>query len=166
MARRFGLGRVPSGEAPEVQSITYTTGQTFQKGALVVVVAAGTISECGADPATVFGVALEPAGSRPGFDIGHSPSVVTGRRQEVSVLRANRTTIFSGRMRDPGPPVVDPMPPVQTRITETYGVVNLGSSEWVIDFSDITNNVVEILDIDISNNIFFFKFLESVIQTP
>jgi hypothetical protein len=115
MGRVFQPARVPGAgvAAPDIVSVAYTTGQTFLKGALLVFTAAGEVSECGADPALIAGVALEKAGSKPGYDAANSPTVVTGRVQEVSMARANRNTVFSCRGVNGG---TDPVTPLQTHI--------------------------------------------------
>lgn len=161
MGRKFIPARVNAG-IPSVLSGVYTTGQTFKEGALLIYVAAGTLSESGADPsAEIAGVALENAGSKPGYDAANSPTVVTGRVQEVSFAKADRTTVFSGRAIGAS---VDPAVPLQTHINEQYGVAKVGN-DWVIDLDETSAKVVEIVDIDIDNKIFFFKFMEAVIAT-
>ncbi len=163
MGRRITAARVPNGGVPLVISAPYTTGQTFLRGALVVYTAAGEVSECGADPALVAGVACENAGSKPGFDAANSPTVVTGRVQEVSMFKADRNTIFSMRAVSGG---TDPVTPAITNIDEKYGVLKTGAGEWVLDITEVTALVFEIVDVDIDNKIFFCKFLEAVLSTP
>jgi hypothetical protein len=149
---------------PQVQSIAYTTGQTFKKGAVLIDVAAGTVSECGADPDAVRGVALEAAGSKPGYDVANSSvaTVFTGRLQEVSMALADRTTEFSGRAVNGG---TDPVVPLQTHIGEEYGIAKVGD-DWVIDMAETTAKVVHITDIRPEDNAFLFKFLEAVLAQP
>lgn len=163
MGRSFNIGRLPSGQ-PNITSYKYTAGQTFKAGALVVDVAAGTISECGADPASVLGVALEPANSRPGgAGIMGDPSYVTGgQKDEVSVAVADRSTVFSCRGINGA---TDPTTPTQSNIGEQYGVVKSGD-DWAIDIAETVNVVVEVVDIDIDNKIYYVKFLESVLALP
>lgn len=161
MGRIFQPARVPGAgtAAPSVISGAYTTGQTFKKGAVLVTTAAGTVSEAGADPANdIAGVALEPAGSKPGYDPANASQVlqVTGRVQEVSYARADSQTWWSGRAINGG---TDPVTPAQTHLHEQYGIAKTAAGEWVIDIAETTTKVVEIVDIDIDNKIFFFKFL-------
>lgn len=160
----------PAAAAPgveDIQSLAYADGQTFKKGALVVIGSAGTITECGADPGAlgVTGVALQDAGSGLGYDAANSPAVVTGRVQEVSVAMANRNTVFRGRAIISA---VDPGVPLQTHIGEQYGVAKDADGIWYIDFAETSAKVVQIVDIDLvtGRNDFFFKFLEAVLQTP
>ena len=165
MGRIIQPARVPGAgvAAPDIISGYYATGQTFIKGALLVHNSSGELTECGADPATVAGVALEKAGSKPGYDAANSPTVVTGRVQEVSYAKANRQTVFSMRAVNGG---TDPVTPTQTMIDEAYGVLKTGAGEWVLDQAETTAKVFEIVDIDIDNKIFFCKFLEAVLGTP
>lgn len=162
MGRRIQNARMIGTGVPSVQSIGYTTGQTFKKGALLLIQATGLVSECGADPAIVSGVALEDAGSKPGWDAANSPVQVTGRAQEVSMLVADRHTIYSMRGINGG---TDPLTPTQTMIDEQYGVAKVGN-DWVLDQAEVTAKVFEIVDIDIDNKIFFCKFMEAVLSLP
>jgi hypothetical protein len=164
MPRGFNYARGYNNAAPRVQSIAYTTGQTFKAGALVLLTAAGEVSECAADPAAVLGVALQGAGTGPGFDLPNSSvtTVVTGRAQEVSVLIADDETQFYARGVNGG---TDPVLPLQTHIGEQYGVAKVGN-DWVIDFAETTAKVVEIVDIVPSPDGSFFlcKILRTVRQ--
>lgn len=162
MGRKIQPARMVGPHAPNVVSYQYTTGQTFKKGALLTFVAAGTVSECGADPATTCGVALESAASKPGWDAANSPTVVTGRVQEVSVGTADRLTIWSMRGINGG---TDPVTPAITNIDEKYGVAKVGN-DWVLDLAETTATIFEIVDVDIDNKIFFCKFLEARIELP
>lgn len=163
MARGFNLGRIPSG-TPNVISVRYTAAQTFKKGALVVDTAAGTVSECGADPTRVYGVAMEDAGSKPGgTGIANNPSYVTGgNNNEVSVCVADRSQVFTCRGVNGG---TDPVTPAVTNVGESYGVAKVGN-DWVLDLAETTTKVCEIVDIDIDNNLFLVKFLEAVLALP
>lgn len=162
MGRRIQPARMIGTGVPSVQSVKYTTGQTFKKGALLVWQAAGEVSEAGADPALVAGVSLEDAGSKPGWDAANSPTQVTGRVQEVSIAMADRHTIYSMRGVNGG---TDPVTPAQTDIDTVFGVAKVGN-DWVLDTAEITATIFEVVDIDIDNKIFFCKFMESRIQTP
>lgn len=161
MARGFNLARTPSG-TPNTQSIAVTAAQTFKKGALVIDTAAGTISECAADPAAVLGVAQMDAFSGLGYDMANSPTVITGRSNECVVAIADRSQIFSCRAINGG---TDPVTPLQTNVGEQYGVAKVGD-DWVLDIAEVVAVVCEIVDVDIDNKIFFVKFLESVLALP
>lgn len=163
MGRSFNLARTPSG-TPNVVNYQYTAAQTFRKGALVVDTAAGTVSECGADPTSVLGVALEAAASKPGgTGIANSPSYITGgNSNEVAVALADRSQVFSCRGINGA---TDPLTPTQTMIGEQYGVAKVGN-DWVLDQAEVTTMSVEIVDIDVDNKIFFVKFMESRLALP
>jgi hypothetical protein len=162
MGRRIQPARGPGTGVPTVQSVEYTTGQTFKRGALVVFTAAGQVSECAATPTEVSGVALENAGSKPGYDAANSPSPVTGRVQEVSIALADRLTVYSMRGVNGA---TDPSTPAQTNLNETYQVLKTGN-DWVLDLATTANAVFEVVDIDIPNKIFFCKFVEARISLP
>jgi hypothetical protein len=149
---------------PQVQSVAYANGQTFTKGALLVDDTNGNAVECGADPASIWGVALEDAGSKLGYGYANpsQTTVVTGRAQEVSMAVADRDTVFSGRGVNGG---TDPVLPLQTHIGEPYGVVKVGS-DWVIDFAETVNTRLRIVDIRTEDNTFLFKFLEANLARP
>lgn len=149
---------------PQVQSIAYATGQVFLKGALVVDTVNGELTECGADPVSILGVALEDCASKLGYGVPNvgQTTVVTGRAQEVSILVADRDTQFSGRGVNGG---TDPVLPLQTHIGEKYGVVKVGN-DWVIDFAETVNTRLQITDIRAEDNTFIFKFLEANLARP
>lgn len=161
MGRSFNLARTPSG-TPNTQSIVVTAAQTFKKYALVVDTAAGTVSECGADPASVLGVSMAAAFSGLGYDMANSPSVVTGRSAETVIAIADRSQIFSCRGVNGA---TDPVTPLQTNIGELYGVAKVGD-DWVLDLAEVTTTVCEVVDIDIDQKIFFVKFREAVLALP
>lgn len=167
MARGFEPARLPAGAVPEVQEMVVTASQTFKRGALVVDVSAGTISECGADPTLVYGVALQDAFSGPGNEVANSSQNVftTGETNVISIAIANRLTIFSARAVNGG---TDPVIPLQTHIGEQYGVAKV-SNDWVIDIAETTAKVVEIVDIEPPMGallgFFYVKFLEAVITS-
>lgn len=159
MGRIIEPNRNTSMSAPQIQSMVYTG--TIYRGSLVLANSGGIVAECGADPASVTGVALEASATKPGWDAANSPTVITGRVTEVSVALANRNQIFS--MRGKSAAGGDPLTPAQTHIGEQYGVVKV-SNDWVLDIDETSAKVFTIVDIDIDNKIFFCKFLEAVIS--
>lgn len=167
MGRRFVPARRTGTTVPRVQACVVTAAQTFKWGALVATAAAGTISECGADPTIVLGVALQDAFSGPGNEVANSSQVVatTGTINLCSVAIADREQEFSGRMTNAGATVA----PLQTHIDQQYGVVKVGN-DWTIDETDTTNVVVEITDIVEAQGgdpgFHIFKFLESDLERP
>jgi hypothetical protein len=63
------MPRIPAipaaGNVRDNRKFTLAAAQTFKDGALVLMDASEDIAECGADPAAIFGVALEPATKDP-----------------------------------------------------------------------------------------------------
>lgn len=160
MPRVFQPARFAGSSAPEVQSMQYDVAQVFTKGAVLVYEggATGEVIEGAADPAAIVGVALEAANSKPGFGVGNAASIVatTGRAQEVSVAKANRQTIFTGRGTSA---------PTLASIGVAYGIVKSGS-DWIVDVTDVVNTRVRIIDVDVDNALFFFRFLEAALAQP
>lgn len=147
-----------------VQSHKYATGQTFVKGAALAL-SSGEVIEATSPitGATLYGIALEAAGSRPGYDMGHSPTVVTGRSQEVSVARCTRDQIFAAQLVNNS---ATPVTPTQADIGVNYGL-KAYSGEWYVDKNQTTTNAcVTIVDIDTDLNIVYFKPMEARLQVP
>lgn len=167
MGRIFRPGKFAGATAPDTQSMEYAVGQTFIAGAIVVYEggATGNIVEGGADPATIVGVSADNAGGKPGNSMSQDAQVVarTGRVLEVTVHRANRNTIFSGRAVNGG---TDPVTPAKTDIGKTYSILKSGAGEWTLDAADVANQRVRVVDVDIDSKIFFFKILEANLATP
>jgi hypothetical protein len=165
MARTFNVS-TRFKTAPNIQTMRYATGQTFTLGALLTENSSGELIECSADPASVYAVAAQGAGTGPGYDLANASitTVVTGRSQEVSVYVLDRNMVFSARGVNGG---TDPVLPLQTHIDEQYGVAKVGN-DWVIDLAETTAKVVEIVDIVNYDgmNFFLVKFLESVLGRP
>jgi len=150
-----------SPELADIVELVYDSAEVFKAGALVVVASDGELTECGADPAAIRGVALEPAARGPGFQMADSPVVITGRQNKVSIVAATPTQKFWGRGVNGG---TDPVTPTQTMVNESYGVVKDSDGIWAIDISDTSNTRVTITRVDIENKLFQFKFLTANIQ--
>lgn len=155
MGRTFNTGRMPSGEAPSVLSIAITAAQTFKKGALLKQTAAGTVSERTAVTDKCTGVALQDAFSGYGSGAANAPTIITGQNLEASVAIADAVTVFSCRGVNGG---TDPLTPIQADVGVSYGVLKTGGGDWVLDKANVTNLVVEVVDIDVDAKIFFVKF--------
>lgn len=165
MAERiFRPARREGTTVPVVRWMKYKTGEVIIEGSLTVTDANGEQTLCGADPATVRGVALQAAGREVGkqFDFDSQVVARTGYSQNISIAIAEPGIEFSGAMYDG----VTYQTPVQTHIGEQYGVVKLASGVWVIDHADVVNVVVEITDIVEAQGgdpgFWLFKFLPSV----
>lgn len=157
MARFIQPARLPGSNAAAfpVRRGKYKTAETWTKGALLVLDANGELTECGADPTLVSGVALEEPGKGPGFEIAGGVTQVTGRDQEVSYVPADDRVIYSMRAVNGG---TDPVTPTQTHIGESYGALADANGVWTLDIAETTTLVFTIVDIDIDNKIFYCKF--------
>jgi hypothetical protein len=159
VGRVFTPARWQGAGAPEIQSMTYDGSQDFIAGAVMVAGSTNAVKEASADPvASIVGVALEREDAKPGWELGHSTDLkqVTGRVGEVSVAKANRNTVFSG---------VGTSAAAASQIGTDYGLVDT-SGEWQVDLTDESNVAVMVVDVDVDNNIIFFKFLEAVLLNP
>jgi len=168
MGRIFEPAMTPTSSAPETQGMVYTTGQTFLKGAILVFDGGNigqVIEGTSPNPAAIVGVALDAPGSHPGFALNFDAAVVarTGTTQQVGVAKANRLTVFSGRMVNGG---TDPVTPAQTDIGIAYELLKTGAGEWVVNQAATTNTKVRIVDIDVASKIVFFRFLEANLAQP
>jgi|SRR3989304_2774387 len=141
------------------RTVNYISTAAFKKGALVVTGSTGEIDECGADPATVLGVAAQGVSTTPGFLSGNSPTVITGRTYNIPVHLA-KDNIFMCRGVNGG---TDPVTPTQTHVGEEYGVSKVGD-HWVMDIAEVTTLVVHVVGIDLDMNAFLVKFISTVAE--
>lgn len=161
MYTRLTPVRVPGGEVPDIQSGKYKTSEAIINGTLLALDANGELLvHGGGTDVDCVGVALEAAGSKPGWDAGNSPTVVTGRVQEVSYAVANEDTVFAIRQDDGSGNLVAA---AQTHVGETYGVLKTAGGEWRIDRSETTTKIFRIVDVDITNNVTYVKFVASAL---
>lgn len=143
------------GGFPSIVAYEAKTGETFKAGALVTF-DTGQVVECGADPTSCVGVALQPAFSGAGYDLGDSPTVITGRSNAISVALANAGTIFSGRGVNGG---TDPVTPTAAHIGDQFGAAADSDGIWTLNIAETTDVVATVVDIDIVNKIFFFTLI-------
>lgn len=151
-----------SGGVPQVTHYTYTAAQTFKTGDVLIFASggAGTVEVDTSDPTPIVGVAAEPAASHPGNSMGFNADVqqVTGGHiGEVAVWIANRDTVFQGL----GSTTV----PLTTHIDTPYGIA-VTSNVWRVDLTDESATRVEIVAIDDTENLYFFKFMEAHLALP
>lgn len=167
MAGRFIQPARRSGpNVPLVTSARYKTGETFKRGAAVVLDANGELTECAATPTSLIGFAAEPAGSKPGYDAANSPSVVTGRVQEADYVSGNPEQVFSGSFRSAASTYVVP---TQTIINESYGLAKDSDGTWYVNQADTTNLAVTITDISTGEgtpDVVFFVVKSAARQIP
>jgi hypothetical protein len=165
VGRLINVGRLPGGTtAPEIRSIAYPNGQTFWQGAALIFTA-GQVTEGAANLTTgIVGFAAEAVATKLGFGMANTPTVVTGRNQEVSVFIANRVTVFSSALVNNSSTEIAP---VATDIGTSYSLKSYaisGNNEWKVDKTGAVS--VKIVDIDTDRNIVFFKVIESALAVP
>lgn len=108
---------------PIIRSYPVTAGQTFIAGALVFITS-GAVSECGADPAAILGIALSSAANKTLFP--NSEINVACLTPECMCVMSSSTT------------------PTASHPTVQYGIVK--STYWKVDTSDTTNDRVVVVD--------------------
>ena len=167
MARSFNAWRRTGTTVPRDQGMVVKTGETFIKGAPVVIDTNGLLTECAAGATAVSGVAMQRAFSGPGYDLSDSArtnALVQGANAKVAVVLADREQEFSGAGFSTGGTVA--VTPAQTNIGEQYGIAKDANGNWYIDFDNTTDLCVQITDIFVDSKIFAFKFLEAVLVSP
>lgn len=158
-----GMGVYSQSGSPEIQEYTVTAAQTFAKGA-VLVFSSGTVSEGGANPTDIVGVAMGAASSGPGYDAANSPSPITWREDLISVAKAEADrNIFVSPMCN-NTLTSTKISPAATDVGVQYGIVKQTSGasagQWWVDKNLTTSNArVEIVKVDIGNQLVHFKFL-------
>lgn len=165
--REFRSAKFPPGTSPKVESLVVTAGQTFIKGA-VVILTTNKIVEAGATPITAAGIALQSAFTNPGNQLPNANvlaagSPIGGRPTEISVAIADRTTIFSGRMVNGG---TDPVTPAQTDVGVKYGVIKTSDGTWAIDQSNTTQLFAQIVGIEPLGTTAVVPIVYFIIITP
>lgn len=151
-------------EASDVLSGAYKTSEAIVTGSVLLIDSNGELTVAGVDPAVIDGISLEPAASKPGWDAANSPTVITGRVQEVSYSIANRVTTYSGRLEDGSGNLVTI---AQTHKDEEYGVTkDSGDNTWYVNTAKTGADArVRIIDVDVDRQLILFKFLEANISS-
>lgn len=163
----FFPARTP-GAIPDIQSMQTVASPVFQDGG-VLVYSSNLVDGAGTDPTAIVGVALQGADTAPGFSQANSPLVSTGREQKVSVARANRLTVFRGKLTNNSSTFIAP---VNGDLGTAYGITKytIGTQVvWTVDKNKTSGgglHRVSTIDIDTINNFVFFKFLEANLATP
>lgn len=120
-AKKLGLNATPSIEGPEAAA------ETFLKGAILVP-AAGYLSEAGADPTAILGIALEPGNN----DVAAGTS-------KIGYCPALPGMIFVGA-------IAAAAAIAQADLFAEYGVVqDGGTGVWCVDKAEAVNTRVTII---------------------
>jgi hypothetical protein len=118
---------MPAVDKHDNMRLPTAAGQTFGLSALVVLDGSKNVTECGADPALIYGMALEPAGKDP-----------EGAYTIVAPA-------FEGQFFWM-PCSADPV--IATHQNNSYGVAKDADGIWHVDFSDTTNKRVYVHQVD------------------
>lgn len=150
MASNFAL--MPAhGYCPEnVRYFPVQASQTFITGALVVYdqTTNKTISECGADPATILGIALAPAS----VGLASAGSIYGGTNIPVLIITPDMVMKIGSSTTY-----------VQaTHQGNSYGVVK--STNWLLDISDTTATRAYVVDGSTSPEFFYVRLLAANLQ--
>ena len=116
-------------------------GQTFITGALVVY-ASGTITECGADPTSILGIALAPAS----VGLASAGSIYGGTNIPVFILDPEDVIVMASATT----------PVYATHVNVAYGLVK--STNWLIDVSETTTTSIKAIDVSISPERWYVRF--------
>ena len=135
----------------KVEEMALVAGATFTVGALLVYTpgATATWAECTGSPVSIGGLALSPA---PG-----AASVTRGlpyQANQIPIALLDESTQVE---------MASATTPAATHIGNEYGVVKSGNN-WLVNISDTTNKAVLVIKIDITNGVFWVRFLASVLQ--
>jgi hypothetical protein len=128
------MPRVPAtlsaGRRDNIQ-LPLAAGQTFKTGAFVVLSGVPDITECGADPASIYGISEEPAGKNPVDPL------------KVIVTRATENTRWW---------IQCSANPVAANLGVLYGIAKDADGIWYCDFTDVVNTRVYVHQVDTDTN--------------
>jgi len=160
VARIFQPARLQGLGAPVVLWKPYANGESFKAGAIMIEDTAtqGRVKEgATAAVADIHGIAMDPDDSRPGFELGHASQVqqVTNRVQEVGLYVADATTVFSGETYSG----TSATAALANMVDLEFGLRVLASGVWVIDTNDTSTVAIKMFDVNVDENIGYFKFL-------
>ena len=146
MASQFPIQLAQGIDSAHIRYMPVTAAQTFITGALVTItLGVGTVGECGADPATILGIAMAPAS----IGLATTGSIYGGTQIPVYILQPDTVCFMASATT-----------PVQaTHQFVLYGIEK--TTNWRVDTTDVANTRVTV--VDISNTPlqegFYVKFL-------
>lgn len=157
MPFQMQAAQFPHGGWPEATDRVPGAAAEFPKGTLVTF-NTGTqrLDEHagGATVTNIAGVSLE--GVRAGD--ADNPSGT------VNFTKATRSNVYVASLVNAGGVV---QVPDAANLNVNYGLLKVGSGQnawWGVDESNVTDVVVEVIDIDLERDLVYFKFIESAIQ--
>lgn len=135
--------RWPRGDRAETLQFTLAAAQTFKAGDLVFL-SSGAITECGADPADVVGVAAEDADS-----VEEAGKVLVNTHADGQTIFAFQGTVA---------------PVEATHVGNDYGAVVDADGIWVVDISETTTDVFHVVGVDEDREIYFVTIVAAARQ--
>lgn len=158
--RHFKAARLKGGNAPQILFKPIPAAQTFKIGAIMIEDTAvqGDIKEGATGAlADIHGIATQAVDTTPGFELGHSSQVkqVTSRKDEIPIYVADADTVFSG--------VDSAVAATALMVDLEFGLRKDADGIWTIDTTDVTNVAVKVFDVDVEEDILFFRFLVSAL---
>lgn len=153
----FITARLHGTKVPPVRELVVASGQAFSKGALLIRDANGAWAECGADPAVVGAVAESDFGvDASGFSRLGRSEFPPGFMQATKVQGEQS---FHAEY-------VGVLP---AAAGGSYGVVRDTDGRWKVDFADVVNQVVRLVNLEwtqdpINKNRVEVVFLPGVVQ--
>lgn len=158
MAKAIRVHSVGSSNGvPTIQWMAYKTGEAIVIGS-VLVYSSGELAVAGADPTEIVGVALQAAGTSPGYDAANSPTVITGRSQKISVVRPDNVTVFQATLTNNSSATATP---AQADVGVQYGLTAYNGIVTVDKNKTGASARVEVVGFDEDQDVVFFKFLAS-----
>ncbi len=149
-----------STHVPAVRAFNQAANPTYIKGDPVVVTA-GLMDECGANPVLIAGIALQAASTAPGYAAANNPSPITGQFTGGSIALAVPTTEFVGRLVNGNDTTVAP---VVGDIGAQYGITD-ATSGWAVDQAKVAGDArVVVTAIDTLQNVVYFRILAAYQQ--
>lgn len=121
-----------------VMEYPLASGAAFTEGAAVVLTA-GELGECGADPALILGFALHDAGALP-----HTSRCL------VAVAKADTTYFLEGTAA-----------PTAANIGASFGIAKDPGGQWIVDLADVTATRVRVEDVDLSRGLFEVSIIQA-----
>lgn len=123
--------------------LTDAAAQTYLQGALVVLDGSKNVTECGADPASIYGVANGPAGKHPeGATVTTISKAFNGQKFWMAFDIGTTATRAANE-------------------NKPYGVAKGADGIWVIDSTDAVNTRVYVHFVDVARGMGLVSILQA-----
>jgi len=133
---------------PLIREVPVNAGATFVANELVFYTSPD-INVCGADPASILGIALAPASAK---TLYYENISGVGNKIPVAILAPDVVVGMSSATT-----------PAVTHLFSLFGVEKTGNN-WRLDITEVGATRATVVGIDIANGIFYVKFLAANLQ--